>query len=39
MNIDELKKFNGLTNIPNFVYYPYFEKDIHDLAGKNYICG
>lgn len=38
-NVDELKKFNGLTNIPNFVYYPYFEKDIYDLAGKNYICG
>jgi hypothetical protein len=24
------------SRIPNFVYYPYFEKDI-DLAGKNYI--
>lgn len=38
-NIEELKKYNGITNIPNFVYYPYFEKDVYDLAGKNYICG
>lgn len=26
----------GASKIPNFVYYPYFEKDI-DLSGKNYI--
>jgi hypothetical protein len=34
----ELEYLSTLTasRIPNFVYYPYFEKDI-DLAGKNYI--
>lgn len=23
--------------IPNYVYYPYFEQHVHDLAGKNYV--
>lgn len=26
----------NISNIPNFIYYPYFEKDI-DLSNKNYI--
>lgn len=26
-----------VSKIPNFVYYPYFEKDVEDLEGKNYI--
>lgn len=25
------------SKIPNFVFYPYFEKDIYDLAGKGYV--
>jgi hypothetical protein len=24
-------------NIENYIYYPYFEKDIYDLKGKNYL--
>lgn len=25
------------SNIQNYIYYPYFEKDIYDLKGKNYL--
>ena len=25
------------SNIQNFIFYPYFENDIYDLAGKNFI--
>jgi hypothetical protein len=27
----------GKGSIKNYIYYPYFEKDIYDLKGKNYL--
>ena len=26
------------SKLENYLYYPYFELDVHDLAGKNYFC-
>jgi hypothetical protein len=37
-NIESLSKIKNASNIPNFIYYPYFERDVEDLIGKNYIC-
>lgn len=35
---DQLRRSPPTTTlIPNFITYPYFEKDIYDLNGKNYI--
>ena len=34
-----IEYLNGISksNIQNYIYYPYFEKDIYDLKGKNYL--
>jgi hypothetical protein len=26
-----------VSAIPNYMYYPYFEYDVEDLVGKNYV--
>jgi hypothetical protein len=35
-NIDYLNTLS-VSKIPNYVYYPYFEKDIYNLKEKNYL--
>ena len=35
-NVEYLNTINK-SNIQNYIYYPYFEKDIYDLKGKNYL--
>jgi len=38
LKFDEIKNESSFVpKINNHVYYPYFEKDIHDLEGKNYL--